>query len=87
MGFGLYFPKKEWESIKRAEIIDDEGNKILKYYSDIYKEKFFGENQDSKKEFINDPAYKFKSNEKEKITFSENRPIKLKDFEIKMLTM
>ena len=33
----VYFPKDEWEFIRRAEINDDEGNKILTHYSEIYK--------------------------------------------------
>ena len=44
-----YFPKSEWENIKRAEIDDEKGNELLDYYSDIYKREFLGETQNKQK--------------------------------------
>ena len=43
-----YFPKSEWEHIRRAEIDDALGNKILSDYSTIYRHEFLKENQDRK---------------------------------------
>ena len=80
----IFFPKSEWDMIKKAEIDDKEGNKIRKYYADIYKEKFLGENQDSKKELIieND-----KLNSKKNFQYSKYAPVQLTDNEVKMLTL
>ena len=80
----IFFPKSEWDMIKRAEIDDNEGNKIRKYYADIYKEKFLGENQDSKKDLIIDDD---KLNPKKNYKYTQDTPLKLTDNEIKMLTL
>ena len=48
-----YFPKSEWPKIKRAEIDDEEGNKILTHYSKIYKENFLKETQEDNKIMVN----------------------------------
>lgn len=41
-----YFPKSEWDAIRRAETSDEEGLKIREHYSLIYQKEFLGENQD-----------------------------------------
>ena len=45
----VYFREDQWPDIKVAEKDDDEGNRMLTYYSEIYKRDFLGENQDSDK--------------------------------------
>ena len=49
-----YFPKSEWDNIRRAETPDDEGLKIRQHYSDIYSENFLNENQDMAKTFFDE---------------------------------
>lgn len=40
-----YFPKSEWENIRRAETPDDEGMRLRQHYAEIYNREFFGETQ------------------------------------------
>lgn len=93
----VYFPKDEWKIIQRAEINDDEGNKILDHYSEIYKNNFLKEYQETEKIFIPSSGTGCKSNPKDQYTFYE-KPINnekkfsskkkiLSEFEIKMLTI
>jgi len=46
-----YFPKSEWDAIRRAETPDEEGLKIREQYSSIYQKEFLGENQDHDRVF------------------------------------
>ena len=62
----IYFPETEWERIRRAEISDKEGERILEHYSAIYSRDFLGENQDHKKVLI-DGATGCKSNAKDSL--------------------
>jgi len=48
----VYFPKSEWENLRRAEKDDDEGLKIRQHYVDIYTRNFLGETQDAEKIFL-----------------------------------
>ena len=83
----IYFPINEWENIKRAEINDDEGNKVLEYYSKIYKEKFLKEDQQSEKEYAYDSGTGCKSNPKDSYQFKIKKPVRLSNFEIDQLTI
>ena len=47
-----YFPKSEWDALRRAETPDEEGLRIRKHYSDIYSRNFLNENQDMAKTFF-----------------------------------
>jgi anaerobic magnesium-protoporphyrin IX monomethyl ester cyclase len=47
-----YFSKSEWPKIRRAEINDEEGLRIRKYYSDIYAREFLNDDQDMEKAFV-----------------------------------
>ncbi len=47
-----YFPKSEWDQIKIAEQDNKDGNRLLKYYSDIYSREFLRENQDDSKSIV-----------------------------------
>jgi len=60
-----YFSKSEWPQIKRAEINDDQGNLILKKYSDIYKKEFLGETQASHTPHLIDGPSGCRSNPKD----------------------
>lgn len=51
-----YFPKSEWENLRRAETPDEEGLQIRKYYSDIYSQNFLNEHQDMAKTFFGEDA-------------------------------
>ena len=50
----IYFPKAEWENIRRAEQDDEEGLRIRQHYIDIYSENFLGETQDVPKRFLSE---------------------------------
>jgi len=41
-----YFPKDEWDNLRRAEKNDDEGIAIRQKYAEVYNREFFGETQD-----------------------------------------
>ena len=47
-----YFPKSEWESLRRAEAEDEEGLAVRKHYTDIYSRNFLEGNQDTPKVHI-----------------------------------
>ena len=47
-----YFPKSEWDQIRRAETPDEEGLKVRERYQEIYRRNFLGENQDGAKVLI-----------------------------------
>ena len=82
----VYFPKSEWSMIKKAEANDEEGNKILDYYSKIYKENFLGQIK-MKKVYDNKNINLTNSNEKKLYKFGLKNSVKLTDFEIQMLTI
>ena len=56
MSVYCYFPKTEWDTIRRAEIADEEGLRIRKHYTDIYSKNFLNENQDMEKTFYEQEA-------------------------------
>ena len=78
-----YFPKSEWENIKRAEIDDTTGNEILEHYSEIYRIKFLGESQDQKQAIIVEGGSGCRSNPKDSFRYDSKR---LTPEEILMLT-
>lgn len=78
-----YFPVDEWDNIRRAETNDEEGNNILKYYSDIYSRDFLKENQDAPKGIIINGGTGCKSNPKDSIRIQS----KLTAAELEMLTI
>ena len=53
----VYFPCDHWENIQKAEKFDEEGEKMFKKYSNIYKENFLKTNQDDKKIFLDHEEY------------------------------
>lgn len=79
-----FFPKDEWPKIERAEIDDEEGNKVLKHYSEIYKKDFLKDSQDDEKEFYIDSGTGCKASPKD----SYRLPTKIIDKNIiDMLTL
>lgn len=76
-----YFPHEEWSQIRRAEIDDEEGNRLLEHYSAIYKEKFLKETQDDQKDFVVTGGTGCRSNPKDSVR------VKLTQAEIEMLTV
>ena len=54
----VYFPKNEWEEIRKGEQDNKEGRDILEHYSKIYKENFLKKTQDDKKVLFNDTSDK-----------------------------
>jgi radical SAM superfamily enzyme YgiQ (UPF0313 family) len=65
----VYFPESEWESIRRTETNDLEGERILGHYSALYKRNFLGEDQNHDKVFI-EGATGCKSNPKDSLSVS-----------------
>jgi radical SAM superfamily enzyme YgiQ (UPF0313 family) len=47
-----YFPEVQWKDIRRAEIDDVEGNKILGEFMEIYQQDFLGQTQDDTKRLL-----------------------------------
>jgi len=78
-----YFPKSEWEQIRRAEIDDERGNETLKYFSEIYRSEFLGENQEKAQELKVEGGSGCRSNEKDSVRVPGNN---LKEEEIRILT-
>ena len=56
--FMLYvrFPKEEWSRIRLAELDSNEGNSTFAEYQERYRERFFGRNQDEKKDGWDEPT-------------------------------
>ncbi|MBI4707950.1 MAG: radical SAM protein [Candidatus Omnitrophica bacterium] len=79
-----YFPKDEWKNIFPAEKNDEEGNRVLGYYGDIYKEKFLKFTQEEMKDFVVDGAAGCRVNPKDAFRIS---PSRLSLNEIEMLTL
>jgi anaerobic magnesium-protoporphyrin IX monomethyl ester cyclase len=60
-----YFPESEWPALRRAEVDDAEGNRLLEHYSAIYKTEFLRETQEIKRFPLIDGASGCRSNEKD----------------------
>jgi anaerobic magnesium-protoporphyrin IX monomethyl ester cyclase len=80
--FYCYFPKSEWNTIRRAETLDEEGKRVLKHYQEIYRRNFLRESQEAAKTFI-EGGTGCRSNPKDSFFFSPNR---LSENEIRMLS-
>jgi len=78
-----YFPKSEWEQIRRAEINDERGNEILEYFSEIYRSEFLGENQEEAQGLKVTGGSGCRSNDKDSVRVFRKS---LKEEEIRMLT-
>ena len=79
-----YFPKNEWENIRRAETDDPEGNEAFNYYANIYKDKFLKQTQDEKKSIEIDGPGGCRANPKDSFKIT---PSRLSEEEIKILTI
>ena len=79
-----YFPKSEWADIRRAEIDDEEGNRVLAKYSEIYREEFLGESQQERMDHLLAGAAGCRSNPQESFRVSPHR---LTANQIKSLTI
>ena len=79
-----YFPKSEFDHIKRAEINDATGNELLEQYADIYRRDFLGESQEEKKTIKIEGGSGCRSNPKDSFQITEK---KLTTEEIQMLTL
>jgi radical SAM superfamily enzyme YgiQ (UPF0313 family) len=79
-----YFPKSEWEQLRRAENPDAEGLAIRKHYADIYAEEFLGEDQETKLSVMVEGGTGCRVNPKDAFRIS---PKRLTDDQIAMLSM
>lgn len=68
-----YFPKTEWDTIRRAEQDDDEGARLREYYGAIYRNEFLGEDQKSKKQVVIEGGTGCRTNPKDAFRFSPKR--------------
>ena len=68
-----YFPEVEWERIRRAETADAEGLRIREEYAEIYRRKFLGETQDSKRHLIVEGTGGCRTNPKDAFRVSPKR--------------
>ena len=78
-----FFPKNEFEKIKRAEINDVVGNEILEQYADIYRREFLGESQEERGVLKVEGGSGCRSNPKDSFPVTGK---KLSPEEIQMLT-
>lgn len=81
-----YFPEGEWEALHRAEIDDEEGNRILEQYSAIYKRNFLKESQDDEKSFLVEGGTGCSSNPKDAVRLFYNTPNRMSADELALLT-
>jgi hypothetical protein len=79
-----YFPKSEFENIKRAETDDAVGNELLERYAEIYRSEFLGESQGKKKVVAIEGGSGCRSNPKDSFQVTGK---KLTAEEIQMLTL
>lgn len=79
-----YFPKTEWDDIRRAETPDETGLKIRKHLADRYQTEFFGETQDHKKELIVEGGTGCRSNPRDSFRVT---PKRLSDGDIERLVV
>ena len=83
----IYFPESEWSKIEVAEKDDREGNKILEYYSKIYKDDFLKENQFDEKVIIVDGSTGCKSNPKDSFRLVYSSEERYNESDLSFLTM
>lgn len=81
-----YFPQGEWGALHRAEIDDEEGNRILEQYSAIYKRNFLKESQDDEKSFLVEGGTGCSSNPKDAARLFYDTPNRMSADELAMLT-
>ncbi len=79
-----YFGRSEWDRLRRAETDDEEGNEILKHYSEIYTKNFLKGTQTEKKDFVVSGGSGCQSNEKDAFRIS---PKRMNTDDIALLTM
>ena len=77
-----FFPKSEWEEIARAELPNEEGERIRQHYAEIYRKEFLGELQDAQKFKTLEGATGCRTNPKDAFRFS---PSRLDDDQIRQL--
>jgi anaerobic magnesium-protoporphyrin IX monomethyl ester cyclase len=67
-----YFPKSEWDRLRRAEVDDEEGRTILDHYMQIYRRDFLGMDQDESKVFVPSGSG-CRANEKDRLFLTQDR--------------
>jgi anaerobic magnesium-protoporphyrin IX monomethyl ester cyclase len=68
-----YFPKSDWDAIRRAEKSDPEGLRIREHFAKIYREEFFGETQDTRQTIHIGGATGCRTNPKDSFVVSPKR--------------
>jgi anaerobic magnesium-protoporphyrin IX monomethyl ester cyclase len=68
-----YFPKSQWDEIRRSEIDNAEGLVIHERFAEIYRRNFLGENQDFRKADMVDGALGCRTNPKDAFRLSPKR--------------
>lgn len=80
-----YFPKSEWETLRRAEKNDEEGLRIRTEYAETYNREFFGENQDARQSKVLVGGSGCRSNRRDSFHIS-TRPLDIGDLEKLMIS-
>ena len=84
----VYFPKSEWENIRKGEEDNEEGIKILNYYTKIYKDNFLKNTQDDEKIIYSNNMNQPLKSKNPDIMYQEiTKNKKLSQSEIALLTM
>ena len=83
----IYFPKDNWDEIKIAENATPEGDRILEYYSEIYRTEFLKTNQFDEKHISVDGASGCKSNSKDSFVIPKVAQEEVRGSELALLTM
>jgi len=83
----VYFPKSDWADIERAETNDEEGNRLLKHYSEIYSRDFLKMTQDDEKVWTIDGGTGCKSNPKDSFVVDFASPTRMDEVELSSLML
>ena len=71
--FYCYFPKDEWEAIRRAETADAEGNRLLAEFQNRYQDAFLGMTQEEKQHKLIEGGSGCRTNPKDSFRVSPSR--------------
>lgn len=83
----IYFPKEEWPEIRKAEAQTPEGDKVLAYYSRIYRTEFLKEDQFQSKGLTVNGSTGCRTNEKDSFVVPGLDKPAMKESELSILTM
>ena len=83
----VYFPESDWETLRRAETADEEGDAVLSRYSAIYKKNFLKASQDEEKVFLVEGTGGCRADPKSSVRIARSTPIRMTPEEVRMLSI